>query len=117
MKSKTVSWYVFVPLALLGAAATLALPQKASAPSPQPAAPGPSVSSVPAALTELEQAKLENLQLKFSLLQQQQTQLQSQYQVLVAQIQKEHPGFVWDAQKNQLVSIPLVQAAPPTKTK
>ena len=75
-------------LAFVFAAAMLS----AVAQTPPPAA-GPQ-------LTEVEKLKLENVQLKFTQLSQQmqeiqktQMDLRNQYQSLVADIEKEHPGF------------------------
>lgn len=79
----------------------------------QPAMPQP---------TELERTQLENIQLRMMLLgdeersiPQRQQQLQEQYGALVQQIQREHPGFVWNPQTSALVPQLPVKPAPAAK--
>lgn len=89
---------------------------KTAAPAAATTLPTPSPSeAVQAALpepSELQKTKLENLQLKFTLLQQQQTQLQNEYQILIREIQVEHPGYTWNAQASRLVPVPKPSGAP-----
>lgn len=91
---------------LIGAVLLLAQSPKASAPGALPPAGV-------AAPTELERALLENIQLKMMLLSDEERsiperrqQLQQQYGSLVQQIEKEHPGSVWNPQTMTLVPAP-----------
>lgn len=84
-------------------------------PTPPPAAATP---AAPAEPTELERTKLENIQLRMALLQQEELslpqrrqELQQQYGMIVQQIEREHPGYVWNPQAGGLVAVPVAKPA------
>lgn len=83
---------------------------QAKPPAPPAAAPLPQA-------TELEKTQLENVQLRMMLLEdeerslpQRKEQLQMQYGALIQQIQREHPGFIWNPQTASLVPAPKPEA-------
>ena len=76
------------------------------APLPQAEPPQQVKSTVGAALpqpTDLQTTRLENISLKLTLLNQEANQLIGQRGELIDQIQKEHPGFIWDTRNNRLI--------------
>lgn len=83
-------------------AATEAAPPATFAHAPSPAAAVPQ-------LTEVERLSFENLSLRAALLAEQQRQLQQQYQALAGQVEREHPGYLWNPAAQALVR----EAAPP----
>ena len=69
--------------------------------------------------TELELAKLENIQLRMALLQQEEqslpqrrSELQTAYGQLIQQIERDHPGYIWNPQINGLMKKPEPAAQP-----
>ena len=75
--------------------------------------PAPSAAPAQAQTTELEKTQLENIQLRMMLLEDEERsiperkqQLQTQYGALIQQIQREHPGFVWNPQTATLIPVP-----------
>ena len=123
MKLLSLSVALFAALCVSQFAIAQATHAQATQPKVKPAVPAavttlptpPPADAIQTALpehSELQKTKLENLQLKFTLLQQQQTQLQNEYQILVREIQAEHPGYTWNAQASRLVPVPKPSGAP-----
>lgn len=92
---------------------------------PAPPPPAADKSAAPAkdappTLTEIESLQLENLQLKATLLQQRfnetpdMQQLQHQFVALIAGLNAEHPGWVFNQQTRAFVKQPAKPALPPT---
>ena len=58
-------------------------------------------------LTEFEQLKMENFALRQHIMQQQFRQAQEDRKAFIAEIERNHPGFVWNDEQGR-----LVEAAP-----
>lgn len=61
-------------------------------------------------LTEVERLKMENYNLRIHILQQQMQQMMNERQILIRNIELEHPGFEWDEQHGRLVAVDMETA-------